>query len=368
MKTGPDNTQTPPPAGTPVRAPACVLIASRNGGPNLAVTIGHAISQCPVYVVSDASDDDTVAIARRAGAEVLELTENVGKPAAIHRTLRHFDITAKYETVAVIDDDTTIEPGFVRECLARMTAGVAIVVAKTKSDWNRNVRWNPWVAARAFGYWKYQLFIRRGQSAINVMNCISGSNSMYRTELLQEVALEKTPYIVDDTYWTLEVQRRKLGRIVYAPRAAACVQDPTTGSDWYRQNLRWIWGTMQGIVGHRVGRKATLFDLAYLGLIADWVCYVLLWPALLVATFVVSGGSPLRFLAIYFLGYAAWAAIGAVFLRRPQLVLLFPALMVMDWMQRANFVHAFFKTIRQPRVEHCRWESPTRYEAEAIAA
>jgi len=350
------------------RQPACVLIASRNGGANLAATISHAISQCPVYVVSDASDDDTVEIARRAGAEVLELTENVGKPAAIHRAIRYFDIVEKYETVSVIDDDTTIEPNFIRECLARMTAGVAIVVATTQSDWNENVRWNPWVAARAFGYWKYQLFIRRGQSAINVMNCISGSNSMYRTELLHEIALESTPYIVDDTYWTLEVQRRKLGRIVYAPRAKARVQDPTTAREWYHQNLRWLWGTMQGIVGHKVGRKATLFDLAYLGLIADWICYVLIWPALLVTTFVVAGGNPVKFLAVYAIGYAVWAAIGAAFLRKPQLIVMFPALMLMDWMQRANFVHAFFKTIRQPRVASCRWESPTRYESQAIAA
>lgn len=350
------------------RKPACVLIASRNGGENLAATISHASAQCPVYVVSDASDDDTADIARRAGAEVLELSENVGKPAAIHRAIRYFDITARYETVSVIDDDTTISPEFIRECLARMTAGVAIVVATTQSDWNSRVRWNPWVAARAFGYWKYQLFVRRGQSAINVMNCISGSNSMYRTELLHEIAVERTPYIVDDTYWTLEVQRRKLGRIVYAPRAKARVQDPTTANEWYRQNLRWLWGTMQGIVGHKVGRRATLFDLAYLGLIADWICYVLIWPMLLGLTFVASGGNPVKFFTVYVIGYAMWAAIGAAFLRKPQLVLMFPALMIMDWMQRVNFVHAFFKTIRQPQVESCRWESPTRYEAEVVAA
>ncbi len=349
------------------RRATCVLVASHNGEKNIANAVAHAIRQCAVYVVSDGSTDRTAAVAREAGATVLELTDNVGKPAAIHRALRDLDIVARYETVTVIDDDTTLEPGFVRECLAQMHSGVGIVVGKTKSDWSSSVRWNPWVAARAFGYWKYQLFVRRGQSALNVMNCISGSNSMYRTDLLAEVAQESTPYIVDDTYWTLEVHRRKLGRIVYAPRAAARVQDPTSGREWYGQNLRWLWGTMQGIRGHKIGRRASLFDLAYLGLILDWVLYVVGWPAMLAFATLTSGIDPLRMVVVYLAGYFAWSVIGAIALRRWALIPLFPALLVVDWVQRVNFVHAFVKTIRQPTVESCRWESPTRY-AEADAA
>jgi cellulose synthase/poly-beta-1,6-N-acetylglucosamine synthase-like glycosyltransferase len=311
--------------------------------------------------VSDGSTDDTAAVARAAGATVLEFPDNVGKPAAIHHALRELRLVERYETVTVIDDDTTLEPGFVRACLGQMRHGVGIVVGRTVSDFGRHVRWNPWVAARAFSYWKYQLFVRRGQSALNVMNCISGSNSMYRSHLLAEVAVEHTPYIVDDTYWTLEVHRRKLGRIVYAPRAVARVQDPTTMRQWYTQNLRWLWGTMQGIKGHKVGRRATRFDVAYLGLILDWILYVVGWPAMLVAAVFTSGMDPLRMVLWYLAGYFAWAIIGAIATRKWTLIPLFPALLVVDWLQRANFVHAFVKTIRQPTVTSCRWESPTRY-------
>lgn len=185
------------------RALVCVLIASHNGAGHLAPTIEGATEQCPVFLVSDGSRDQTAAAARGAGAEVLELAENVGKPAALARALTHFRLEDRFEAVAVIDDDTTLAPDFIRECLRRMTAGVAIVVGKTMSDWRRDVRWNVWVAGRAFAYWKFQLFIRRGQSALNVMNCISGSNSMYRTSLLRALTDQQIPYIVDDTYWTL---------------------------------------------------------------------------------------------------------------------------------------------------------------------
>lgn len=341
-------------------APACVLIACRNGASEIAVAVDRAIAQAPVFVVSDGSTDATAAVARASGAEVLELVDNVGKPAAIARALRHFRITERFATVAIIDDDTRIDDDFIVECLRRMRAGVAIVVGKTASDWTHKVRWNPWVASRAFSYWKYQLFIRRGQSALNVMTCIAGSNSLYRTSVLVQVVSEQTPYIVDDTFWTLETHRRKLGRIVYAPKALAHIQDPTSGRDWYLQNLRWLWGTMQGINGHRVGRRCTLFDITYLGLILDWILYVVAFPAILLVTLAVTG-DPVRVLMLYFAGYALWATIGAIALRKWRLVLLAPALILVDWVQRVNFVHALVKTVRQPRVASCTWSSPKRY-------
>jgi poly-beta-1,6-N-acetyl-D-glucosamine synthase len=342
------------------RSPACVLIACRNGETEIGAAVARAVAQAPVFVVSDGSTDATAQMSRTAGAEVLELDRNVGKPSAIAKALRHFDIAARFETIAVIDDDTRIEPDFIRQALRRMRAGVAIVVGKTVSDWTHGVRWNPWVAARAFAYWKYQLFIRRGQSALNVMTCISGSNSLYRTSLLAQVVSEQTPYIVDDTYWTLETHRRKLGRIVYAPQAVAHIQDPTSLHDYYQQNLRWLWGTMQGINGHKVGRRFTLFDVTYLGLMFDWMLYVLVWPAMFAATIVLAG-DPVRAVLYYIAGYLVWAAIGAIALRRWRLVLLAPALIAVDWIQRVNFIHALVKTLRQPRVNSCTWNSPKRY-------
>lgn len=342
------------------RAIACILIASRNGGAEIASAIAPAARQAPVFVVSDASTDDTAAQARAAGASVLELSENVGKPAAIHQAMEHFGLVDRYDTVVVIDDDTTIAGDFVARSLESMRGGVAIVVGTTRSDWRRSHAWNPWVASRAFAYWRYQLFVRRGQSTFNVMNCISGSNSMYRTDLLHDLTSTPTPYIVDDTYWTLETHRRGLGRIVYAPRAIARVQDPTTLASWYQQNLRWLWGTMQGVRGHRVGRHASWFDAAYLGLMLDWFLYVLIWPLLLIAS-LLSGAGLARALTVYLLGYLGWAVIGAVALRRWRLVALFPALVVIDWVYRALYVHAFVKALRHPVVDSCVWESPARY-------
>jgi cellulose synthase/poly-beta-1,6-N-acetylglucosamine synthase-like glycosyltransferase len=216
---------------------------------------------------------------------------------------------------------------------------------------------------RAFGYWKYQAFIRRGQSALGVMNCISGSNSVYRSAFLRVVLRPDTPYVVDDTYWVLEAHRRNLGKVVYCPTTAAHIQEPTAIRSWYKQNLRWMWGTFQGIIGHKVGRRATRFDAAYVGLIVDWLLYALITPAILAYLVATNHDDPKRLVRIallYAAGYAVWALIGAIALRKWRLFVLWPALLVIDWISRLNLVHAAIKAVREPTTE-CRWEPPTRY-------
>jgi biofilm PGA synthesis N-glycosyltransferase PgaC len=337
------------------------LIATKNGAATVAETIRSAEAQGPVYVVSDGSDDDTVAVAKAAGAQVLHLERNVGKPTALRTAIDAFGLTRRYEAIAILDDDTVIDPDFLVHCRAALQPGVAIAVGKTLTRWDDGHPWNVWLGSRAYGYWRYQATLRRGQSALNVMTCISGSNSVYRSELLDEVLVEQTPYIVDDTYWTLETHRRKLGRIVYVPEAQAHICDPTNFADWYKQNLRWIWGSFQGVWGHKVGRQASLFDVTYVMQILDWLMYVVLAPLLVVLALWNNWVEPDTLVGLTVLGYGAGAAVAAAVLKKWRLAVMAPALIVVDWLYRVVFLHAFVKTVRQPRVDSCRWDSPTRY-------
>lgn len=352
-----------PPAALSAAPPMTVafLIATKNGASTVADTIQSAQAQGPVYVVSDGSDDDTVAVAEAAGAQVLHLERNVGKPSALQTAIKTYGLTRRYDAVAILDDDTIIDPDFLTHCRAALQPGVAIAVGKTLTRWDEGHRWNVWLASRAYGYWRYQATLRRGQSALNVMTCISGSNSVYRSELLDEVLVEQTPYIVDDTYWTLETHRRKLGRIVYVPEARAHICDPTNLRDWYKQNLRWMWGSFQGVWGHKVGRQASLFDVTYVMQILDWLMYVVLAPLLVVLALWHNWIEPDTLAGLTLLGYGVGAAVAGAVLKKWRLAAMAPALILVDWLYRIVFLHALVKTIRQPRVENCRWESPTRY-------
>jgi poly-beta-1,6-N-acetyl-D-glucosamine synthase len=337
-----------------------VLVASKDGAATIGATVSSAIDQCDVFVVSDGSTDATAAVARAAGAHVLELTENVGKPAAIYRALHELAIIDSYDAVAILDDDTTIAPDFIERALGRLKPGVAIVVGRTSTRWTHENRWNVWLGSRAYAYWRYQATIRRGQSALGVMNCISGSNSLFRASVLRDVVVENTPYIVDDTYWTLETHRRNLGRVVYEPDAHAWICDPLTLRDWYRQNVRWIWGMYQGIIGHRIGRRFSRFDVACVLLMLDWAGYVAGFPILL-ALAIWFGWFSVHLAVLYVAGYVAWTALAAAATRKWRIVVMTPAIIAIDLIYRLTFVHALVKAIREPRVRSCRWVSPVRY-------
>lgn len=342
------------------RDQVAILIACRNGSGTIGASVAAARrTGANVYVVSDASSDDTVEQALRAGAAVLELTDNVGKPAALNLGYVRFALGVYYRAVVILDDDVTVAEDFVDVSLAQLTDRTAIVVGHNITWWPRERRWNVWLAKRAYSYWNYQIFIRRVQSYFNVMNCISGSNSLYRTELLDILLPQQPPYIVDDTYWVLETHRRRLGEVVYAPRAVATLQDPTNLRDWYKQNLRWLWGTFQGIIGHRVGRQISRFDYAYVLLMLHWVLYVLGLPITVV---LLAGAGPglVPGLLLLLAGHGIWVSLAAWRLRRPQLVLLIPAILFADLVYRVIFVHALVKAIREPTVDRCVWDSPER--------
>ena len=59
---------------------------------------------------------------------------NVGKPA-LRQAIEHLGLTRRYSALAILDDDTVIEPGFIDTCRSEMTPGVAIAVGQTVTRW-----------------------------------------------------------------------------------------------------------------------------------------------------------------------------------------------------------------------------------------
>lgn len=104
------------------------------------------------------------------------------------------------------------------------------------------------------------------------------------------------------------------------------------------------------------------FSMVYSLMILDWILYVTVWPGFLaLTTYHAWQGGNLEWVAIfYFGGYALWSVIAAMFLRKWRLPLLLPWIIMMDWVNRAIFIHAFFKAWSQPTVTSCKWDSPTR--------
>jgi poly-beta-1,6-N-acetyl-D-glucosamine synthase len=364
------------------RRNTAVLIACKNGEATIGNTVRSAVGQADVYVVSDGSTDRTAEVARAAGARAVSHDPAQGKPAALRAGNRLFRLSERYRYIAVLDDDTMIEPAYVAKVEQKMDAQPRIAAASGRIDslWDHTRRWNPFIAMRAFTYWSYQVTIKRGQNALRVVNVICGANTLFRADVFAELIDEDVPYAIDDMYWLAEIVRRDLGRVEYVHAAHSWTIDPHTFRDWYRQTVRWSWAQFQSVRGHRLGLpirrdrsrrlgiRFSWFDIAYLGLLLDWLPYML-EPLLIVpAVFLLDRWiDPLWLLAFYLATSYAWIAVAAVALRKPRLLVLAPALLALDLVYRVTMFHACVKTITQPTIEVCAWDSPQRFELEAPA-
>jgi len=355
-----------------------VLIACKDGEGTIAEAVLSAVEQADVYVVSDGSTDRTAEVAAAAGARVLARRAGGGKPDALRAGSARFALAERYEYIAVLDDDTRLAPDYVEKTTAVLDAKPNVAAASGRIDslWDHRRRWNALIAMRAFTYWSYQATIKRGQSLLHVVNVICGANTVFRAGIFGELIHHDAPYAIDDMYWLAEIVRQRLGHIAYVHDARSWTMDPHRFRDWYRQTVRWSWGQFQSIRGHRLGFpirrrengrgfRVSWFDTAYLAQICDWIPYMLEPLAIPVLAVLTRGWiDPYWFVALYFATTGAWILVGAVALKKPRLILLAPAIVVLDLVYRATMFHAFVKTIFSPRIEKCAWTSPQRFELE----
>lgn len=363
----------------PRRTTTAVLIACKNGEATIASAVRSALGQADVFVVSDGSTDRTCAVAEAAGASVLHRATSGGKPDALRAGSRAFSLPKRYDYIAVLDDDTTLERDYIDEATRPMDSDATIAATSGRIDsvWGDERRWNVLIAMRAFMYWSYQVTIKRGQNALHVVNVICGANTVFRAEVFETLIAEDAPYAIDDMYWLAEVVRRRLGRVSYVHAARSWTIDPHRFADWYRQTVRWSWGQFQSVRGHRLGVpirrdrggrfpvRFSWFDFAYLALLLDWLPYMtepLIFPPL---AYFLRGWVDPRWFVVYYLGASVlWIALAALALRKPRLLLLSPAIIVLDLVYRVAMIHALVKAIRIPRVQACAWDSPARFELE----
>jgi len=94
----------------PARVPrVLVVIPAHDEAPRIAAVVRGAALHLPVLVVDDGSADDTAAVARAAGADVLRQRPNAGKGAALRAGFRHA-LDGGYDAVVTLDGDGQHDP------------------------------------------------------------------------------------------------------------------------------------------------------------------------------------------------------------------------------------------------------------------
>lgn len=347
-----------------------IICSTHNGASSVSETIIAARTQGDVFLMNDASTDNTSQVAQEAGAIVINLENNVGKALAIRHCLNlHFDflggkrIPEVYEFVLVLDDDTVLEENHVRIIEAELDANpnLAAGEGRLNSSWEVEHDWNGFIAARAYSSWKVQFLLSRVQSILKARTWINGTLTMYRANILDEVVRDEPLFMTEDTDWLWQIHREKKGEIKHNSKARAHLQEPQTFKALYKQHLRWNWGMFQVARKHKLGMKMSRPDFMWL-IITALAAHYILMPIYAIVTFSFLSGGIMTGLA-WFLGrYVASAALSAVIYRRWQHLFLWPFFIIYDLNWRVAIVHGFIKSLKHPTIVDGSWISPTRYK------
>ena len=243
-----------------------------------------------VHVVSDFSTDRTVELARRVGANVLETPTNVGKAGALQAGITHFRLTERFEAVLILDADTQLDPRYFEVALPLLDdPRVAAVAGCAQTRWHPrelSVLGAMIVAHRQRIYTLTQRLLKYGQTwrGISATHIVPGFASIYRSRVLDQVEVNPSGLVIEDFNMTFEVHAKRLGRIAFAPGAAAYTQDPSNYRDYVKQTRRWALGLWQTVRRHRPRRGVFGAGLAVLlvELVTSSLFFVLLPVLLLV--------------------------------------------------------------------------------------
>jgi cellulose synthase/poly-beta-1,6-N-acetylglucosamine synthase-like glycosyltransferase len=253
-----------------------------------------------VHVVSDGSTDDTVRIARRAGATVIETRENVGKAGALSEAIGRLGLIARFPVIMLLDADTRVEPGYFEAGLAMFDAPEVVAVAgcvKTARGRALTFTGNLLVSHRQRIYAIGQRVLKFGQTwtRTNATHIVPGFASMYRSRVLPRIDMNPPGLVIEDFNMTFEVYQKRLGKVGFTLGAVAVTQDPDNFGDYVRQTRRWAVGLWQTVRRHppRANLFTVMLTMLLLELVTSSLLFVVL-PVLLLVLLIpdVAGGAP----------------------------------------------------------------------------
>jgi biofilm PGA synthesis N-glycosyltransferase PgaC len=277
-------------------ADIAVLMAAHNEELVIGASLAGIAGLVPVeniHVVSDASTDRTVALARTAGVQVVETVRNVGKAGALTFAIEHFALLTRYRAVMVLDADTQLDREYFAHALPLFDdPRVAAVAGCAHTRWQRRLglRANILVAHRQRIYVLTQLLMKYGQTwrGISATHIVPGFASIYRTSAMRHIDIDAPGLVIEDFNMTFQVHAKRLGRVVFHPSARAYTQDPSSYRDYVQQTRRWALGLWQTVRQHPPRRPvfATSLALTLIELLTSSLIFLLLVPIVVILTIV----------------------------------------------------------------------------------
>lgn len=313
----------------------------------IATTIQSAMSagldKQDIFVVDDASTDKTPKIARKLlGRKQVLTVEHSGKGLAVSKAIKHFKFEERYVWLHVADADSIFCPNYFRIYKRHLNAkkyAVAVgFVQSLRGNWISNYR--------AFCYTYGQHIYRRLQSYLGMISVFPGPITCFKTDILKDLDMTAKG-LTEDFDLTLQVHRKKLGKIRFIPQAVNYTQDPQTLHDFIKQNQRWQRGFFQGVVKHKIGRRFQKIDLSLGYQMLEALFY--LAQMLIVVPLIIIATGKWIILPTIMLGDFAILALFAVFssvaIKRWSVLKSLPYFYFLRWIELGVFVSAYVEVI-----------------------
>ncbi len=346
-----------------------LLIAAHNEELVLGKTIESAIAAGMkpehIYVVDDNSTDRTSTIAAKfiPSANVVKVRRS-GKGLALTKAGRKFRLAERYRWIHIADADGAFSPDYFSVFRRELRTEYAAATGYIRSLPGKRIS-----EYRVFEYTVGMELHRRVQAALNVIPVIAGPTSCFRADVFAKVNFDNKS-LTEDFDVTMQLHRKKLGRIQFIPSAVTYTQDPKTLSDYTKQIRRWNRGGLQSMMKYGIGRRATRID-AYLS-------YQVMQNLLFFASYLVW--VPYLAISRHSLDFLAAAFVIDVFVtfvitylaavrtKRWDVISAFPYVYILRWVSLVVFLQAFVEVVilRKYRTNSGAWEnsSTRRYVME----
>lgn len=248
-------------------------------------SLGDVISLEHVYVVSDGSTDHTSKLARKTASNVLVLKKNIGKAKALYRLITKYDLTNRYRYIMFFDADTKLSSNYFKEIRKHIANKPACIVGTVKSDRKKIIS-----AYRIFEYGFSHRFFKNAQNIMGTIIIAPGCTSVYRSETLKQLDFSGGT-LTEDFDLTLQIHKKRIGRIVYCSGANVYTQDPLTIADYWKQIMRWNTGFWQNFFLHKLYIPKDKASAETMLIIGDFIFWM--------ATLIFALSQPLFFLKLY---------------------------------------------------------------------
>lgn len=319
------------------KADICVVIPAYNEERVIhqsLTSLKRIIRKKHIYVVSDGSTDQTAILAKRQNVNTMVLRKNWGKAKAINKLITTRNLTNRYKYVLFNDADSQLSKNFLKEVKQYVRHKPACIVATVVSDHYGLVS-----AFRTYEYGLTHKIFKKAQGVMSVITVAPGCASLYRGDILPKLDFSKHT-LTEDFDLTIQIHQKRLGKIIYVPRAQVVTQDPPTLRDYWKQITRWYTGFWQNIFMHKLYKPTRLLNFELYILVLDSFAWM--------ASFIFALIYPETFIHLVVITYLSLICLSLIIISLEKqfwAILYMPLFPILYFLNLCAYTYSFFRAL-----------------------